>query len=241
MDEQVPPNAVVDPDGVMKEYHGPPNQNEDWLNSDYAIAQARLLCTCTCTCSLQTVPSWRCDFRLLTCGICILRILLSGWSFLFMMYANCEAIAVIASTTYMTIAELFDEYPTPFSSEMMMIVIDHDTNIYIEWHNIINGNGKKHQSLWRGICPGPRPSSPPSCFLSWHGDYKTQYPYHGSSWPTITRKIQDRIQTTTSKLRNKSTFFNGMGLKLGRYGQVQIGRNSSSGCELQHVGLTRIR
>ena len=105
--------------------------------------------------------------------------------------------------------------PSPFSPEMMMIVIDHDTNIYIEWHNIINGNGKKHQSLWRGICPGPRPSSPPSCFLSWHGDYKTQYPYHGSSWPTITRKIQDRIQTTTSKLRNKSTFFNGMGPRLG--------------------------
>jgi len=25
------------------------------------------------------------------------------------------------------------EYPAPFSPEMMMIVIDHDTNIYIEW------------------------------------------------------------------------------------------------------------
>jgi len=39
-------------------------------------------------------------------------------------------IAVIASTTYMTIMvqELFDEYPAPFSPEMMMIVIDHDTN-----------------------------------------------------------------------------------------------------------------
>ena len=39
--------------------------------------------------------------------------------------ANCGTIAVIAS---MTIVELFDEYPAPFSSEMMMIVIDHDTN-----------------------------------------------------------------------------------------------------------------
>jgi len=48
-----------------------------------------------------------------------------------MVYANCGAIAVIASMTYMTIMELFDEYPTPFSSEMTMIVIDHDTNIYI--------------------------------------------------------------------------------------------------------------
>ena len=45
-----------------------------------------------------------------------------------MIYANCGAIAVIASTTYMTIMELFDECPAPFSPEMMMIVIDHDTN-----------------------------------------------------------------------------------------------------------------
>ena len=46
-------------------------------------------------------------------------------------YANCGAIAVIASTTYMTIMEFFDECPIPFSPEMMMIVIDHATNIYI--------------------------------------------------------------------------------------------------------------
>ena len=32
----------------------------------------------------------------------------------------------------MTIVELFDEYPAPFSPEMMMIIIDHGTNIYIE-------------------------------------------------------------------------------------------------------------
>jgi len=31
----------------------------------------------------------------------------------------------------MTIAELFDEYPAPFFPEMAMIVIDHNTNIYI--------------------------------------------------------------------------------------------------------------
>jgi len=45
-----------------------------------------------------------------------------------MIYANCGAIAVIASTTYMTRVELFDEYPAPFSPEMTMIVIDYDTN-----------------------------------------------------------------------------------------------------------------
>ena len=71
-----------------------------------------------------------------------------------MIHANCGAIAVIASTTYMTIVELFDEYPAPFSPEMATIVIDHNTNIYI---NIINGNRKKHQSLLlRGIGSGSR-------------------------------------------------------------------------------------
>ena len=63
-----------------------------------------------------------------------------------MIHANCGAIAVFASTTYMTIVELFDEYPAPFSPEIAMIVIDYDTNIYI--NTIL----------------------PPSCFLSWHGD-----------------------------------------------------------------------
>ena len=46
-----------------------------------------------------------------------------------MIHANCGAIAVIASTTYMTVVELFDEYPAPFYPEMAVIVIDHDTNI----------------------------------------------------------------------------------------------------------------
>ena len=44
----------------------------------------------------------------------------------------CGAIAVIVSKTYLTIVELFDEYPLPFSLEMAVIVIDHDTNIYIQ-------------------------------------------------------------------------------------------------------------
>jgi len=99
-------------------------------------------------------------FPFMTCRICILRTLLSGWSFVFKIYANCGAIAVIASMTYMTVMELFDEYPAPFSPEVMMIVIEHDPNI---WHNIINENRKKHQStLLRGIGPGPGPS-----FLTW--------------------------------------------------------------------------
>jgi len=33
-------------------------------------------------------------------------------------YTNCGAIAVIASMTYMTVVELFDEYPAPFSPEL---------------------------------------------------------------------------------------------------------------------------
>jgi len=49
-----------------------------------------------------------------------------------LIYADCGAIAVIASMTYMmTIMELIEEYPAPFSPEMM-IIIDHDTNIYTE-------------------------------------------------------------------------------------------------------------
>ena len=47
-----------------------------------------------------------------------------------MLYANCGAVAVNASKTYITIVELFDEYPLPFSLEMALI--DHDTNIYIQ-------------------------------------------------------------------------------------------------------------
>jgi len=69
-------------------------------------------------------------------------------------------IAVIAS---MTMVELFDEYPSPISSEMMMIVL-FTTPINIYTYNLyINGNKKKHQSLLlRGIGSGPGASSPPS-------------------------------------------------------------------------------
>jgi len=48
-----------------------------------------------------------------------------------MIYADCGAIAVIASTTYMAIKELFDECPAPCSSEMM-IIVDHNTYAYAE-------------------------------------------------------------------------------------------------------------
>ena len=36
-----------------------------------------------------------------------------------MIHANCGVIAVIASTTYMTIVELFDEYLAPFSTSLV--------------------------------------------------------------------------------------------------------------------------
>ena len=80
--------------------------------------------------SSVTVPSWRRGFLAwhvenvsVTYRICILRTSLSGWSFLFMMYANCGAIAVITSTTYMTIVELFGEYSAPFSPEVIRSLI----------------------------------------------------------------------------------------------------------------------
>ena len=67
----------------------------------------------------------------MTCRICIFRTLLARLKFSVHDMCNCGAIAVITSATYMTIMELFDEYPGPFSPERMMVVIDHDTNIYI--------------------------------------------------------------------------------------------------------------
>jgi len=45
--------------------------------------------------------------------------------------------------TYMTIMELFDEYPAPFSPEVMMIVIDHDTKIYILDYIILSMETKR--------------------------------------------------------------------------------------------------
>ena len=90
--------------------------------------------------STITVPSWRRGFLsrrawlpFLTCWICILRTLLSGLSFLFRIYANCGVIAVIASTTYMTVMNT--PPPSPLRWQSWMIIVDHNTNIYIEWHN----------------------------------------------------------------------------------------------------------
>jgi len=40
-----------------------------------------------------------------------------------MICANCGATAVITSTTYRTIVELFDEYSTPFSPEVMSLIM----------------------------------------------------------------------------------------------------------------------
>jgi len=77
-------------------------------------------------------------------------------------YANCGAIVVTTSMTYMTIVEHFDEYSSPFSPEVIRSSLT----------SILNDiNRKEHQSLpLRGIGSGPGPSPPPSCFLSWHGD-----------------------------------------------------------------------
>jgi len=52
------------------------------------------------------------------CRICILRTL----TYQVEVFCSCEAIAVIASMAYMTIMEFFDEYPTPFSPEIMMMI-----------------------------------------------------------------------------------------------------------------------
>jgi len=46
-----------------------------------------------------------------------------------MIYANYGAIAVITSTTYMTIVELFDEYSVPFSPEVIRSLIMTPTSI----------------------------------------------------------------------------------------------------------------
>ena len=45
------------------------------------------------------------------------------------LYANCGAIVVITSTTYMTIVELFDEYSAPFSPEVIRSLIVTPTSI----------------------------------------------------------------------------------------------------------------
>jgi len=51
-----------------------------------------------------------------------------------MIYANCGAIAVTTSMTYMTIVELFDEYSSPFSPVVIRSLIMTPTSI---WNDII--------------------------------------------------------------------------------------------------------
>ena len=46
-----------------------------------------------------------------------------------MIYTNCGVIAVITSTTYMTIVELFDEFSAPFSPEVIRSLIVTPTSI----------------------------------------------------------------------------------------------------------------
>ena len=127
-----------------------------------------------------TVPSWRRGFLSwhvdrsienvsITYRICILRTSLSGWSFRFMickLWSHCSHykhdLHDYCGALWWVPRPLF-----PWGDK----VIDHDTNIYIEWHNIIHGNRKERQSLLlRGIGSGPGPSPPPFCFISWHGD-----------------------------------------------------------------------
>ena len=88
-----------------------------------------------------------------TCRICILWIILSGWRFLFVIYANYGAMAVNASTTYMTIVELW-------WMARPLLPWNYDNHWKLNLHNSINGSRKKCQSLllWE------------ICFLSWHGD-----------------------------------------------------------------------
>ena len=48
---------------------------------------------------------------------------------MFMIYANCGTIAVITSTTYMTVVELFGEYSAHFSPEVIRSLIMTPTSI----------------------------------------------------------------------------------------------------------------
>ena len=112
--------------------------------------------------STVTVTSWRHGFLSMTCRTCTL---LSGWSFLLMICKLWSHCSYCKHNLHNYCGALW-WMPYPLLPEMT-IIIYHNMDIYIEWHNIINGNRKKHQSLLlRGIFPGPSPSSPPSCFLS---------------------------------------------------------------------------
>ena len=115
----------------------------------------------------------------MACRICILRTLLSGWSFLFMIYEPLQYLQA---------------WPTWLSwiPHPLLPWGDDDSHwswcqYIIERHNIINGNRMKHQSLLlRGIGSGPGPLSPPSSFLGMVIN-KPNTCTLGLSWPTITK------------------------------------------------------
>ena len=67
----------------------------------------------------------------MTYRIFILRTSIVRLKFSVMIYANCGAIAVITSMTYMTIVELFDEYSAPFSPEAIRSLIMTPTSILL--------------------------------------------------------------------------------------------------------------
>ena len=82
--------------------------------------------------------------------------------------ANYGAIAVIASTTYMTIMELFNECPTPPPLRWWYNWLWQ--RIYYWMASNYWWKQKLQSLLLRGVGSGLDQSSPPSCFLSWHGD-----------------------------------------------------------------------
>jgi len=102
------------------------------------------------------------------CWICILKTLMSGWSFLFEI-CICKLWSHCSQCKHDL--HVCRECSAPFSPEMTMIVTDRDTNICIEWHNRYYQWKQKHQSLLlRGIGSGPGLSSPPLIllpFLTW--------------------------------------------------------------------------
>ena len=142
-------------------------------------------------CDFTIVEAW---LPFMTCRICILRTFLPGWSFLFMIHADCGAIAVIASTTYMTstVVELFDEYPAPFSPEMVPLTlimtptsILNDIILSVKTEKLaVEGNRFWSRSIVATIL---------FLFLTWWLSNSVPVPF---SRHTITKQIQDPIFNT---------------------------------------------
>jgi len=113
-------------------------------------------------CNFAIVEAW---LSFMTCIIRILRTLLSqaevSVHYVYRLWSPCRHWK----------HDLYDCHGALWWIPRPLLPWDDDDNIYIEWYNIFSWNRKKHQSLllrWIGSDPGP--SSPPSCFLSWHGD-----------------------------------------------------------------------